>query len=291
MIIKKIENEDGVASVIGALMVVIIFTTSLTIFVYSYVPKWMEDNEAHHMRQVSNEFSNLKATIDTQILKAAISDGSNENDTINSISIHTPLPLGNKGIPIFASETNGNIAINSYENSFSLYNNSKTFVSSKGNIKFTSLNRFFIQQDYVYENGAIIISQKDQEFVKVPSQFEIENINGGIDVSILMVNLIGERAGLTGTNIEEVATQLSFYRKETYTLIKQSLFLNFTTQYTSAWQEFFNNSFKSEGLKINEDYSFNYENSNSVVLIINNVKKLNVEIAGIKTRLTVGWNS
>lgn len=283
---KKIRNEEGVSSVIGALMAVIIFTTSITIFVTYYVPNWMEDNEAHHMKEVSNGFSNLKATIDTQILRAETS-----NETLNSISIYTPISLGNKGIPIFAGETSGSLAVNSYQNSFTIYNNSKTFVSAKGNIKFSSQNRYFIQQDYIYENGAIIIMQENKEFIKVPPNFELENKSNGISLSILMIYLIGEKSGITGTNVEEISTKLSVYRKESYKFNRKGLMLNITTLYSSAWQEFLNNTFENVGLVYNRDYTYNYPSQNTIILTINNVTNLNVQFAGIKTKMAVGWNS
>ena len=269
-------------------MVVIIFTTSLTIFVSTYVPKWMEENEAHHMREVSNEFCNLKATIDTQILRADVSD---ENDTGSDITIYTPIPLGNKGIPMFASETSGSLSINSYQNSFTLLNDTKTFVTSKGNIIFTSQNKYFVSQQYIYENGAIIIKQEGSEFIKVPGYFEIENKSGGIKISILMVYLIGEKSGLTGTSVEEVSSTLSIYREESHNLKGDELQFNITTYYKSAWMDYFNNTFKEEDMEYNIDYSFEMVDENSFILKIKNVNNLDIIFSGIKTKMSVGWNS
>src|SRR4030042_7185102 len=67
-IIKSIRKKDeAVAGIVVAVMIVGLVLAVLSIIQTIYIPKWMESREAEHMGVVSDQFSNLKFTLDTQI--------------------------------------------------------------------------------------------------------------------------------------------------------------------------------------------------------------------------------
>ena len=55
--------------------------------------------------------------------------------------------------------------------------------------------------------------------------------------------------------------------------------------------DYFNNTFKEEDMEYNIDYSFEMVDENSFILKIKNVNNLDIIFSGIKTKMSVGWNS
>ena len=67
-IIRNIKKKDeAVAGIVVAVMIVGLVLAVVSIVQTIYVPKWMESREAEHMGVVSDQFSQLKFSIDTQI--------------------------------------------------------------------------------------------------------------------------------------------------------------------------------------------------------------------------------
>ena len=50
-------------------------------------------------------------------------------------------------------------------------------------------------------------------------------------------------------------------------------------------------TFKEEDMEYNIDYSFEMVDENSFILKIKNVNNLDIIFSGIKTKMSVGWNS
>src|SRR4030042_3433736 len=91
-IIKSIRKKDeAVAGIVVAVMIVGLVLAVLSIIQTIYIPKWMESREAEHMGVVSDQFSNLKFTLDTQI---ALKE---------NIPISSSITLGSRELGFFMS--------------------------------------------------------------------------------------------------------------------------------------------------------------------------------------------
>ena len=84
----RVKNH-AVAGVIEALLMVALVSIIISIIQLSYIPQIMEQREAEHMDQVSNQFSSLKSMIELQAI------------TNSSAPISTMITLGSKELPYF----------------------------------------------------------------------------------------------------------------------------------------------------------------------------------------------
>src|SRR5512136_2524116 len=65
---RSIQTKDEeVAGIVVAVMIVGLVLAVISIIQTIYIPKWMEAREAEHMGVVSDQFSQLKFAVDTQI--------------------------------------------------------------------------------------------------------------------------------------------------------------------------------------------------------------------------------
>lgn len=93
-------DEEGVASVIGTIMALLIFLTFMSMFVNTYIPIWMKENERLHMNEVQTQMGEVKGKIDNLIVNAQVTGTS-------MVNTYEPITLGADGIPLFASATAG----------------------------------------------------------------------------------------------------------------------------------------------------------------------------------------
>lgn len=64
---NQFHEEQAVSSVIGSIMLFALFVAVMATIQTSYVPVWQEDSEAQHMRQVGDQFSDIRSQLDRQI--------------------------------------------------------------------------------------------------------------------------------------------------------------------------------------------------------------------------------
>ena len=152
---KNTRKNHAVAGVIEALLMVALVAIIISMIQLVYIPDMMEQREAEHMDQVSNQFSTLKSMIELQAI------------TNSSAPISTMLTLGSRELPYF-------ITVRSFGEA-SVEENSGSSISidgaSPGNpyyyelsaIKYHAHNRYFVEQTYILEGGGIIVEQPNGE--------------------------------------------------------------------------------------------------------------------------------
>jgi len=241
-IVRKMKwDNEGVASTIGTIMALMIFLSILSMFTNQYVPVWMEDNEAEHMNIVFNQFGNMKAAIDNQILFARIAELTSSHYA--AIPNYNPITLGSGCVPVLASPTGSQLSLNPNEGeckvSFS-YTAGDVSETSQGNIKIYVINRYYIPQTIIYENGALIKSQSEGDFIRAEPEFSVENKSGNVDVTFTQISLYGKNNSLAGIGTEAVHTKVLSVDSQEYENITSYLYINITTKYGSAWRNYFN---------------------------------------------------
>jgi len=241
-IVRKMKwDNEGVASTIGTIMALMIFLSILSMFTNQYVPVWMEDNEAEHMNIVFNQFGNMKAAIDNQILFARIAELTSSHYA--AIPNYNPITLGSGGVPVLASPTGSQLSLNPNEGeckvSFS-YTAGDVSETSRGNIKIYVINRYYIPQTIIYENGALIKSQSEGDFIRAEPEFSVERKGSNVDVTFTQISLYGKNNSLAGIGTEAVHTKVLTVDSQEYENITSSLYINITTEYGSAWHNYFN---------------------------------------------------
>jgi hypothetical protein len=265
-------GDEGVASTVGTIMALMVFMAFLSMFTSQYIPIWMEENEASHMSEAYGQLATLKQAVDIQMLAGTIQGTS-------PIEMFSPVKLGSKGIPMFASPTPGILSISradSYDNVSFSYNSGFNLTTSVlqdynttagGTIKLSCPNRYYVQQDIAYENDALVLMQPDGEYMKATPQFTVTrsgtNATGHwvYSISYTQVDLRADDTSYIGFGTRGVKTLLKSASTTTFTNLTGAapakhpfLYINHTTFYEKGWNATFNQTLTSAGLIWGVDY-------------------------------------
>jgi hypothetical protein len=276
------DEEEGAAGVVAILLAILIVLLLITLVTSVWMPVWMKDREARHMRTASSDFSNIKATIDNLVI---------QKDT--NFIVSSPLSLGTEGVPVLGSDSSGTFSINYFrgdvpEFSCNIRNQSGAVnVTSTGGMKYVSRNIEYVNQELAYENGAIMLAQGTGEIVRTGPQFTIEKVGPVVKVSFVLITVSGVETSMEGVGTVLIRNQLITYTSQSFTFFTSN-WLNITvmTEYPTAWFRYFNNALIDAGL--NPATDFNEAIAGSIVHIdIKAVKYFDLGYALIETDLEV----
>ena len=240
-------DEEGVASTVGTIMALLVFLSFLSLIVNSYVPVWMKEAESSHMNVAYGQFGDLKASIDQGILFASMSQLAGQHYI--PVTTFTPITLGVDGVPIFSAPTLGELvadqnagASNSWFTYFpSKFSNKPALVNetAQGSVVLRVFNRYFISQNLIYENGAVIKEQGDGMILRAEPTFEVRIVNNTEQITVGMVSLLGYGT-MQGTTTEGIHSKVVSVSTEEYSRVRTDVFLNLTGRRGLAWYGFYN---------------------------------------------------
>ena len=283
---KKMKNsDDAVVGIVATFLIVGLIVTVISMIQAVYVPEWMEQTEADHMEVVADQFSQLKFAIDTQ---SAIK----EPDT----PISTSITLGNKELPFLtSSRAYGSLDILSDECMVTINDSNVTKSKSYplGVIKYSSANAYFLNQAYICEAGAVILSQSQGNTMSIKPAFSVSYGYGSdINISFTIINIstIGEKRSIGGYGTYPIQTEFSNVDVTNFTDVKN---ITIDTNYQKAWQKFINNTLINLGLNY-DGYDTNFSISiddDSMILKFNNSITVNLKLkhVTINAQIAPGW--
>ncbi|NPA75005.1 MAG: LamG domain-containing protein [Euryarchaeota archaeon] len=195
---KRIYNkkEEGIASTVGTIFALMIFTALLGMFMTQVVPVTMKQNEAEHDIQVLSQFAQMRSMIDILSLTR------NTNYTA-----YVPIKLGADGIPFFASPTYGQLSLYpsqinpNYQMDLQFLDKfgNNIYRNASGSIQFIAPNKYYVPEIFEYANGGIMrynFQTKNSVFPVTPS-IRFENV------------ALGYALNFTGTDTATVITETS----------------------------------------------------------------------------------
>jgi hypothetical protein len=281
MQMKKFKNSDNaVVGIVAAFLIIGLIIAVLSLLQTQYVPKWMEEKEADHMTQVADQFAQLKYAIDTHTV----------NQKLNT-PISTSIPLGSKEMPYLMSvRAFGQLEIINNAGGLSIENESGPFNFALGSIKYSSANGYFINQNFVYEYGGVILSQSDGNTMKIrPSIFVIFQENVTITFNLINISTIGGKRAISGFDTYPIQTEyLGLGDSSEITDISK---FDLTTSYTDAWYSLLNNTLTNAGLKYGTNYSMIKTDKSVTVIFTTESITVNVDIkiVNIGAQIAPGW--
>jgi hypothetical protein len=243
-------DEDGVASVIGTIMALLIFLTFMSMFVNTYIPIWMKENERLHMNEVQDQMGEVKGKIDNLIVNAQVTGTS-------MVNTYEPITMGADGIPLFASATAGAVILKPSGTSttgiHAIFNSTSNNVVTKvdetggGKLEFYAPNRYYVGQWLAYENGALIVKQDAGETMKATPSLEITKSSGVLNIVFTQVDLIGTNSTMAGTGVAGININLIYLDTQKYTepLGQNTTVFKFNTVYNVATMDFMNKTMKA----------------------------------------------
>lgn len=279
-----LRRESGVASTVGAMFALMIFTSLLSMFITQVVPVQMKGNEAQHDLKVISQFSYMRSMMDLLTLTK------NSNYTA-----YVPIKLGAEGITLFASPTYGQLSVfpeTTQSNfqlsiSFSIDGGDKIYANSSGSIQILLPNKYYVAEVISYENGAIVrynLDAKNSSFVIEPN-IKFQYSEEGIIISAVLQVIYGERKSITGVETRNIG--ITYVGSSTSSYIPKSQ-VNITVRsnytyghlqlnFTKAWLDYLYNTLADS--VSGTGYSLPSKPSEGdVTLSINNVARVDIEM-------------
>lgn len=268
------KKNDALAGVIEALLLVALVSIVLSVIQLQYIPQVMEQREAEHMDEVSNQFSTLKSMMDLQAI------------TNSSTPIFSMLTLGSRELPYFISiGSSGEIFVN--EDSEYKIDMLPPLLSFPLGIPVTSLeyaadNAYFVDQTYSIECGSIIVNQPTGDPVmRVDPPILVENEEYDINIYWNVPILVGvpgknSTSGIGKCFIRTNWSQTGYDRNNNVTLV------NISTKYPAAW-------YTSLYALVGDDV--NYEQGDTFIRISQKFKEINFFITYyyMYVQIGIGW--
>ncbi|MGB9938533.1 hypothetical protein [Methanosarcina sp.] len=197
---KKIfsNSESATATVIGAVMLLGIIFSVLTILWVECIPDWKNDAEYSHMDDVWEDMAELKSRIDVMSIVLAsnsyfspLDDMYSNSSPINPLYSNYAVPkfvtsvsfhMGGGDIPYIGSmKSSGTLAVNKGKCVMSIIVNPDTVPKvislDCGTVTYTSQNNHYVDQVFSYENGAVILNQNEQSVMMLYPSIHFSNVS------------------------------------------------------------------------------------------------------------------
>jgi len=271
------KSNNAVVGMISAILLIGLLIMVLSFVNYSYVPRWVENEESSHMEMVSNQFAQLKYALDIQSLI-------NDNTALT-----TSIKLSRDEIPFLDPYRNfGSITVKPDRCTFAIMDNNSNYNNfTTDSIEFSSQNLYFVNQDYIFEAGAIILAQSNSSVMK--GQPSVTVTEYGKNLSITFVNITGVRGKsfASGIGTYPIYTRV-LSTNDQFTTIENVEKLTVFTNYPKAWYTIFNDSLVYSGF----NYSLNpLDANNRVIVDFDNVPTddYNIIIKEVKISAQIAW--
>ncbi len=269
-------DNDSQASVIGTIMAIMVVLAFLAFVTEQYIPAAMLENEAYHMDEVEAQLGWFKQTVDNQILK---------EDTV--MTMYSPVMLGSDNIAVFSVPSAGELAFDSNESTSQVSVSFKVAdeddwinETSRGKMRFFAGNRYYIPQSIIYENGALIIAQRQGNVMLASPHISIINKSDSLEINCMLLTLIGESSTVSGIGTTGITSHLSFTDTWEFQDITSDFFINVTTRYPQAWSNFFNRTASDADLD-NSEYSWDRTYTGQIDTVYFVIKNQNSKISSI----------
>lgn len=279
------ESDEALTSIVVTVMLIgIIMGLIIGPILTIQIPNEIKDNEARHMENVSQSFTDLRSTVNTLIAE-------------REIDVNAPIrvPLGTKTNNFLDVGSTGSLSIKPYDSQVTVYDtedNQSIFAIGKGRIEYQSNNIYFNEQSYIYENNGILIEQSGRSTVKTGPVLDIyeEIATGNLTLSMSLVHLAGYPDTLGGSKSQVIQATLTAAETNEYVwTVPENVTIEIETLYPESWVKYYNNFLfnitKLDSSNVNVIVTETVDNIHMISINFKQVSFLTVEIAVIDTKL------
>ena len=161
-----------------------------------------------------------------------------------------------------------------------------------GTVSYMSSNNYFVDQKYMYENGALILSQEEYSLMRLSPQINLRKIdNGGnISLDINSININGPKRSISSNSVEELNLRTNKkdsldWKEEVFTRVE----ITVESSHPLAWEKFFERLAIDAGLDPLVEYSVS-EGANPAVFIIESIPGSHIMINATRTSFDARLN-
>jgi hypothetical protein len=273
-------SDNAVAGIVTAILIVGLLVIVISLIQTIYVPKWMEGKESEHMNQVADQFSRLKYAIDIH-----------SSTKMTNTPISTSITLGSKELPYLMSiRAFGSLEIEDGRCVITITNDEITPYSySVGTIKYSSENAYYVDQEYIYECGAVILSQSLGNTLLIKPSFSVE-LQDTIAIYFNVVNVIpiAGKDRISGFGTYPIQTE--YLSSNATTKINNIESILIETKYTTTWNSYIESTVIKAGL-FDTEYTITVVDGESVKLDFSGTDNvsMNLNYIEIGSQIAPGW--
>lgn len=164
-------SESATATVIGAVLLLGIIFSILTIISVEYIPEWKGDAEYSHMDDIFSDMAEVKSKIDMMSIILASNQNCTYSNSLNSnpsapqLIMSVPFHMGGGDLPLVGPiKSSGTLAVNKENCTIGIVvsregSSNHSQLINCGTITYNSQNNYYLDQVFSYENGALILDQ------------------------------------------------------------------------------------------------------------------------------------
>ena len=230
-------------AVVGTLLSLLVFLSLFGTFLIFYLPIWMAEDESSFTSGIQQSLATLQNNVQTQAVRGG------------PAVLAAPFTLSSQSVPLLAVPTQATITflpntagvfVNISAPGF--FNNSNPGTTSPltmsvnlGTFQVQVPNRYIQGQTLQMENGGMVQSQTDtSQVLAFPPLFSVAKIGSAVNVSLMVLNLVGNATRITSPGTVDVYSHLlgaiqSFKSAGAVA----SLTLTVRTHFPCAWSTFF----------------------------------------------------
>lgn len=272
-----LRSESATSTVIGVVLLLAIIVSIFSVVRLGYVPEWKNDAEYSHMNDVCEDMGDLKSKIDLMTIALASNPGSPNNE----ITMNIPFHMGGGDVPLIGTiKSSGTLSVNKNECEITIIPKNSSGTQTEtidpitcGSVSYTSQNRYYVDQDFIYEGGALILSQGERSSMMLyPSICFSKASTNGYNVSIHIVEIDKYKFAPSETVSSNTGCSLRLTGEKFKTLCNSSNSSNssnitsFTlivnTDYPDAWYLYLNQTMEDARIK---DYYLEESKTNGTV--------------------------
>jgi len=152
---------------------------------------------------------------------------------------------------------------------------------SFGTIKYDADNAYFVDQTYIYEGGAVILSQRTGNTMLYPPVLDISNLTKTFNFTLINVRGMPGKSSAAGYGTYAIRSNFSSWNS--YRWYGYNLSINITTNYPDAWKKYLENELDKSHISYDITSGNNY-----VAIQISNIHFI-LNIATIYVQIGPGW--
>jgi len=203
------------------------------------------------------------------ILNQTIFSGIDEGSTFFINLMDEKYAFSTKVLPYITKPFNATFSVSNgiFSISYEVYKEATGRSFSLGTLIYQADNAYFVDQNYIYEGGAVFLSQHDGNTTLFPPSIEVAN--SSINFTLINITPVPGKAGAAGYGTYLVRVNYSSFESYRYF---GNITLKVVSNYNYSWNRFLNKTFNESGINYDYDSGSEKFELNEIEFVLNVVK-------------------
>jgi hypothetical protein len=247
------QSESAVSSAVEAILLLAIVFSIFSVIQIGYIPEWKADGEHSHMTDLWEDMTKLKSRID----RVSLILMSDSNSSLPQVITTIPLRNSIGETPVLgSSRSSGAMSVNVDTCRMIITASGSSRAINCGTIAYNSNNNYYTDQVFAYENGALILDQREKAVMKKYPMFRVyKTSSGGYNFLINAIEIAGSQNTVSANSDCSIRLKQGSFSTFCNASYVNPFVLELDTNYPDAWEIYLNDTMSNAGLKRDVDYT------------------------------------